>query len=119
VIRYLCPHHGAQDRLPCPACKREKARKRKRTPLQRATAGVGPRGKEYRRKRADFLVGKLCEYEDCGAPAIEVHHKVRTEPSDPRWLDPQFWTPICHNHHAELEAKLMTRDAKGRWTGKE
>jgi hypothetical protein len=119
VIRYLCHKHGAQDKRPCPVCRREKARRRVQTPLQKATSGVGKRGAEYRRRRKDYLdIGLLCEQNDCGAPATEVHHKVRTEPSHPLWLDRQNWKPVCASCHATLEAALMTRDVKGRWTGK-
>jgi hypothetical protein len=117
-ILFLCHKHGAQPRRPCPVCKREKNRKRKRSALQRATSGVGKRGKLYVERRKKFLVGKLCEINDCGQPATEVHHRIRTEPSHPLWLDSGNWTPACHSCHASLEAKLMTRDRRGWWTGK-
>jgi 5-methylcytosine-specific restriction endonuclease McrA len=118
-IQYLCHKHGAQPRRPCPVCKREKNRKRIRSPLQRATGGVGKRGAEYVKRRKEYLdIGLLCEWNDCGAPATEIHHKVRTGPDDPLWLDKANWMPCCNRCHSELEAALMTRDEKGRWTGK-
>jgi hypothetical protein len=121
-IRYSCAagKHGSQPKKPCPECRREKARKRVRTPLQKATSGVGKHGAEYRKRRKDYLdIGLLCEYQDCGEPATEVHHRIRTEPDHPLWLDKSNWMPTCHTCHAILEAELMTRDAKGRWTGKQ
>jgi 5-methylcytosine-specific restriction endonuclease McrA len=121
MIRRLCfcGKVAQEGRNKCAQHQREKNRKRKRTPLQKATMGGGKRGKEYRRRRKDFIVGKLCEWQDCGKPATQIHHKVRTEPSHPLWLDRSNWMPVCHNCHAELEAKLMTRDHMGRWTGKQ
>jgi hypothetical protein len=119
TIKFLCHKHGAQPRRPCPQCRREKNRKRKRSALQRATSGVGLRGKQYVKARTEFLsLPRLCEWNDCGAPATQVHHKIRTPPDHPLWLTPENWLPVCASCHAQLEAKLMTRDRRGRWTGK-
>jgi hypothetical protein len=55
VPSYLCVTHGIQPKRPCPECRREKDRRRKRTPKRRATMGVGPEGARYKRQRVAYL----------------------------------------------------------------
>jgi hypothetical protein len=121
VPSYLCVTHGIQPKRPCPECRREKDRRRKRTPKRRATMGVGPEGARYKRQRVAYLkTHTRCESPDgCSAPATEVHHKPGVQPGDPQWLDESTWTPVCHRCHAILEAKLMLRGPGGVWIGKQ
>jgi hypothetical protein len=121
VPSYLCVTHGIQPRRPCPECRREKDRRRKRTPKRRATMGVGPEGAKYKRQRVAYLATHIqCESPDgCSARAAEVHHQPGVQPGDPQWLDERTWTPVCHRCHAILEAKLMLRGPGGVWIGKQ
>jgi hypothetical protein len=125
VWRY-CPRHGMVDSRPCKLCRREKDRKRDRyrnDPRQRIYQGVGPIGKKWRKASREYReVARLCEGvdgEECGNLAEHVHHKVYVEPDDPRFLDPSYFQASCRSCHARIEAKLMTRDEQGLWTGKQ
>lgn len=92
--------------------KRREAARRRHTPAQQMYAGRGPRGKAWRKARAEYVrFHPICEDESgCLAPVDHVHHRDG-DPLGPRGLDPENLQGLCLSHHSRKTA----REQPGGW----
>jgi 5-methylcytosine-specific restriction protein A len=102
-----CPElcEGSYCEAHAKAKRRASAARRRKTPQQQMYAGVGARGRAWRRVRAEFLrANPTCQSEaGCIKPAEHVHHR-NGDPLGPDGLDPSGLQGLCVSCHSRTTA---------------
>lgn len=75
--------------------------KKKRAYIKPISDKQAERLKEYRKKRDEFLKGKMCQFPGCYSSEVECHHSAGRQGD--LLTDERFFVALCRKHHRFVE----------------